>query len=240
MTEGSDAEVLAEFKRRTVEGWLPTFCHDSKRNLAVCGFRQQSIDKVSTTDARDCMYAIDKGLISDVGGGRYRAPQSQASEELFWAGRRKLSPQPLTLWVEPVITFAALTRLHRDCGWPAGLLGTQPRTLPHRWAFDIAAHEPSQPSQYRILGEVKKTRKEAERLLTDLLRLSEGDPGEVRINSRNKWEALRTHCPTIFWTIGPGGYSKVMTVSHSDGGSSITLTEGDEGLMTYPEFDSHP
>lgn len=221
-------ESIAEFRERVMRKWLPVFCHDARRQYPLEGFRETSI-VVSAEDAHDCMYAIDCGLVIDHGGGRYRAARSTAFEQLFWTGLRTLVPRPVILWVEPVITFAALARLHRDYGWPSELLGTQPKS----WAFDLAAHEPTDPSCYRILGEVKKTVQEAEALIADLRQLSRGESSSAsRINSRKKWSGLLAAKPSILWIVGPGGYSKVFSVAYK-ASAEATLADSTADALAF-------
>lgn len=222
------ASVTTEFTERVIGTWLPTYCHDPKRNYPLDGFRTSSI-VVSEVDARDCIYAIERNVVVDQGGGRYRAARSMAFEPLFWEGLRDSVPRPITLWLEPVITFAALARLHRDHGWPKELLGTQPRT----WAFDLVAHAPSNPSSSRILGEVKKSIREAESLLDDLRCLSSGgSEAAIRDNSLKKWKGLLDTKPPVLWIVGPSGYSKVMTIAYPAKGSAV-LCEATSSALNY-------
>lgn len=205
-----EAAAVAKLRKRIEEEWLPAFCNDPKRRIDPAGFRASSI-QVNSIDARDCMFAIDSGIVVDGGGGRYRAARNATFEQLFWTGRRNQSPRPLTLWLEPVITFAALARLHRDHHWPTELLGSQAKG----WAFDIVAHMPSDERRYQIAGEVKKSNQEVDRLLADLVNLSTGVTGvAVKENSRRKWEALLIGKPPILWIVGPAGYSTVMRVAY--------------------------
>ncbi len=138
--------------------------------------------------------------------GRYKARRGTATEPLFWEGARNTMPRPITFWLEPAITFAALARLHFDYGWPVDLLANQPRT----WAFDLAAHDRADPNSYRILGEIKKSVKEAERLISDLTSAASGRAVEsILPNSAKKWDALSRLRPRLLWVVGPSGFSKV-------------------------------
>jgi hypothetical protein len=176
---------------------------------------------LSNEDARDCIRAIDCGVVKDTGGGRYKAQWSTAFEPLFWKGSRNTIPRPITLWLEPAITFATLARLHFDHHWPINHLATQPKS----WAFDFAAHEPDDPSKYRILGEVKKTVREAEALLENLYLASKTDgEAEIPTNSLKKWKGLILAKPKVVWIVGPAGYSKVLGCTYPSDGKSI-LTE---------------
>lgn len=199
-----NTENVQEFTDLLQREWLPNFCHDPRRQLQVQGFRERSI-RVSDADARDCVYAVKHGVVVDQGGGRFRTAHSTAFEQLFWTGSRSVHPRPLTLWLEPVITFAALGRLHRDYAWPIDLLGSQPKS----WAFDLAAHDAEDPSQYRILGEVKKSLKEVNQLIADLHELSAGNDTEsISKNSRKKWLGLMAAKPSLVWIIGPDMHSR--------------------------------
>src|SRR5712664_1953376 len=45
----------------------------------------------------------------------------------------------VTIWVEPIITVAVLSRLHFKWGWPKELIGTQSQ----KWEFDVTAYRAS-------------------------------------------------------------------------------------------------
>jgi hypothetical protein len=155
-------DVLQQFLHRVLEDWLKVYCSDMKRCYDPQGFDRTSV-KVAEADARDCMLAIDHGVVYDLQGGRYRACMSSANEVLFWEGRKDKPIRRITLWLEPVITFAALARLHLVYNWPKEKLGMQPKG----WAFDLAAYQDGDAS--RILGEVKKSGAELKRLRTELI-----------------------------------------------------------------------
>ncbi|MGH8796132.1 MAG: hypothetical protein ACREXI_03675, partial [Caldimonas sp.] len=103
------------FVNRVFTDWLPVYC--AARGYSTDGFKATSL-KVEPADARDCMLAIDYGVLVDNKDGKYRAARSAAHEVLFWEGSRAAIPRPITLWLEPVITFAALARLHIIYSWP--------------------------------------------------------------------------------------------------------------------------
>lgn len=196
---------LDVFLRRVTTDWLPTYCAHPKRQYSPIGFNPESI-RIDEFDARLCMLAIDSGIVEDVDHGRFRAAQGKATEPLFWEGSRAINPRPITFWHEPAITFGALARLHFEHGWPIELLGNQPTS----WAFDLSAHEPADLSQYRILGEVKKTQREAESLIADLLHASDKQSTDgLRQNSAKKWQGLLRDKPPVLWIIGPAKFSAV-------------------------------
>lgn len=90
-------EIQTEFSRRLLEEWLPTYCNDPKRKYSIDGYKQIS-NKVTALDARDFMRALDKKIVTDTGGGRFRMPQSKATEVIFWEGSKTTIPRPITLW----------------------------------------------------------------------------------------------------------------------------------------------
>lgn len=215
-----------EFKRRLTNSWLPAYCHDHGRNYAEAGFRLESVD-IAEIDGADCLDAINNGVVFDIGGGRYRASMSTATEPLFWEGSRNAATRPITLWREPVITFAALGRLARDFSWPKHLLGTQPRG----WAFDLAAHSPRDPARYRILGEVKKSASEFRKLASELQQLAlTPTTAKVSENTKKKWLAIANLKPQIVWLIGPARLELVLEVTHGPG-SRVSLNECNSSLL---------
>ena len=140
------------------------------------------------------------------------------------------SPKPR---VEPIITFGGLARLHLDFGWPTENIGAQSPDS----AFDIVAYSNSS-SDERIAGEVKKTKREVDRLL-ELMAEYCSDPSAVALvgergrNAFKKVEGLRARKAPIFWALGPAGYSRAFSVSYQEGGS-IGLEEVDSSILMWP------
>jgi len=220
-------DTLQQFSLRLKEHWLPTYCEDPKRNYDPVGFRETSV-RVSEIDARDCMLAVDHGIVFDTGGGRYRANRNSAHEVLFWEGRRTTSPRPITLWLEPIITFAALARLHLLHDWPKEALGTQSKT----WAFDLVAFEPGLNETPRILGEIKKSSAELRKLRDDLVALSnEALPESIRTNSLKKWQELLSTKAPLLWLVGPSREECLFSVTYDAG--RARLNEISEGALAY-------
>ncbi len=223
--------ILSEFSHRLLNEWLPTYCDDPKRNYSKEGFKRDSI-KVAVQDARDFMRAIDTKTVTDIGGGKFRMPRSTTYEVIFWEGRKAITPRPITLWLEPIVTIAAIARLHLDYGWPKDCLGMQSRN----WAFDLTAFKPEEFQNEYIAGEVKKSSTELDHFLEHLNKsCTEGGlvrcvASRARIYAHKKWEGLRDCKVPLFWALGPGGYSRLFEVSYSSG-DDVTLNEtGDEQL----------
>lgn len=212
-------DVIEEFKQRLLSDWLPTFCNDEHRRFLVEGFKLESI-KISAHDAYDFMRAFDHNIITDTGGGRYRMPQSKAFEQIFWEHEKTIFPRPLTLWLEPIITIAAITRLHLVYGWPLQYLGTQSA----KWEFDVIAFKPADTVNEFIAGEVKKTSKEVDKLINQMIEI--GSDGslqnnvvlESRKNAHRKCLGLLRCKAPYFWAIGPDNDSRLFKVLYQTDG----------------------
>ncbi|MGQ0501319.1 MAG: hypothetical protein ACT4P0_01730 [Panacagrimonas sp.] len=213
----------AIFDERLRCEWLPTYCHDSKRGYATEGFKAAS-SKVTEDDARDFLRGMDVNVITDGGGGRYRAPRNKVDIVIFWEGSRTKSPRPITLFAEPVIAIASRARLHLDFGWPKGLLGLESA----KWEFDLVAFLPRDLNNEHIAGEVKKTVRQLEVLISHMKAFSPTHPSPdgkmtpLERNAFNKYKGLLLRRATMFWAIGPGGYSRLFEVTYPpDGGLSL-------------------
>lgn len=222
------------FKDRIIGDLLPTFCDDPSRGWGCAGFKEDW-KNISEKDAADFLLALDAGLIEHQGRGLYRAPRSRASEQFFWSGQKRILPRPVTLWVEPIITVAALSRLHFEWGWPKELIGTQSQ----KWEFDVAAYRASDPNNEYVACEVKKTTAELEQLVELMQRFStdrnarNAFKSSKEKNAFRKLQGLQARRASIFWALGPNGASKVFRMTYSDGGEVIFESASDEALI-YP------
>ena len=217
---------------------IPEFCGDPVRLCERSGFRSDAV-RVSERDAKYFLMAFEAGLIEHLGRGLYRAPNSAASEQFFWEGLRSQKPRTFSLWLEPVITVAALARLHFDHGWPKQLIGTQSVD----WAFDVVAFQPDQATE-TVAGEVKKSENE----LDQLIRLMEHfgrwpeivepvAPAKDR-NAYKKVDALRARRVPLFWAVGPDGLSKVFRIQYGALGEIDFIVAGEDDLRFNKA--SHP
>lgn len=220
---------LHEFTERLLNVWLPAYCNDEKRKYSEKGFNIRSM-KVSAADARDFIRALDNNIVLDTGGGRYRMPQSKAIEVIFWEGAKKTIPRPITLWLEPIITIAAMARLHLDYGWPISYLGTQSEM----WEFDIIAFKPNDLKNEYIAGEVKKSSKELDVLIhymKDICSDGSLDNGSVPKEKRNAYKkclGLRRCKAPFFWALGPDNDSRLFKVEyHADGSITFKIISDD-------------
>ena len=219
------------FKDRILGDLLPTFCNHPSRGWGCEGFKEDWTN-VSEKDAADFLQGLDAGLIEHQGRGQYRAPKSLANEQFFWSGKKSVLPRPVTLWIEPIITVAALSRLHFKWGWPKELLGTQSR----KWEFDVTAYLASDPSNEYVACEVKKTVAEQDQMVELMQRFStDRDMGDAlksskEINAFRKLKGLQARRASIFWALGPDGASKVYRMTYTDRGAVIFKSASDEAL----------
>jgi hypothetical protein len=225
----TNATAIGRFRDRIETELLPTFCNDAARRFDTAGFARPSIT-ISDFDAKHFLSAIDAGLVWDIGGGRYRAPRSEANEQLFWEGAKAAIPRPLTLWLEPVMTIGAVARLHFDYGWPAEDLGMQSKG----YAFDLMAYD---GDHVVIAGEVKKSKREIHQLLAHFEEFSRSTPDpqlsteDKRFNSAQKWRALLANQIPIFWAIGPDGYTHALQMEYGADGSARCNASSNEALL---------
>lgn len=230
----NDADILIQFWRRLTEEWLPVYCNDAKRCYSVAGFKTD-LKTVTSLDARDFIRAIDCGVVSDLGGGRYIMPRSGAKEVLFWEGKKGVTPRPITLWLESLITMAAMARLHLDYGWPVECLGMQSKKP---WEFDMVIFKTNDVKNEYIAGEVKPDSKKLDIFLANLKECcAQGDhdcslASKERINAHKKWKGLRRSHAPLFWALGPGGDSRVFNVSYSTDGI-ITLEKTSDAQLHF-------
>jgi hypothetical protein len=128
-------------------------------------------------------------------------------------------PRPVYLWIEPIITIAAVARLHLGYGWPKELPGMQSEA----YAFDLTAFKPQTPKNEYIAGEVKATTSELDRFFLALQQSCAAGEHEcavappLRRNADKKWLGLRRCRTPLFWAIG-----LAETVAHFE--SYITTT----------------
>ena len=231
-----DKEIMEAFWRRIFEEWLPTYCNDPERRYSTEGFKPDA-KLVSVQDAHDFIRALDYKIVTDVGGGRYRMPRSGATEYLFWEGKRDLVPRPITLWLEPFITMAAMARLHMDFGWPIECLGMQSKK---NWEFDIVVFRQQDFNNEYIAGEVKPDSNKLDSFLTNLNKCcAQGvhdcsSAPKDRLNAHKKWQGLRRSHAPLFWSLGPSGDSRVFEVSYSsDGIITLNKTTNDRLHFSY-------
>jgi hypothetical protein len=223
-----------EFRELILGTLLPEFCNDPSRGYGCDGFKADW-SKVADKDAEDFLVALELGLIEHRGRGLYRASRSKASEQFFWQGRKDISPRPVTLWVEPIITVAALFRLVYEFGWRKDLVGTQSKG----WEFDVTAfHESALDNEY-IACEVKKSVRELDELIKLMIELSTGcGVPENKMSSREKnafrkLKGLQERKPPIFWALGPDRANRIFQMTYMDDGQ-VVFNPANYDVLQYP------
>ena len=222
------------FRDRIMGTLLPQFCNDQSRGWGCEGFKEDW-KKVTEKDAADFLLGLDACLVEHVGRGLYMAPRRRASEQFFWSGKKNISPRPVTLWVEPIITVAVLYRLYHELGWPRHLLGTQSR----KWEFDVTAYLASDLNNEYVACEVKKTVAERDQLV-ELMQRFAADPdlcdaikSSREENACRKLKGLQARHASIFWAAGPNGANKVFRMTYT-GGGRVTFKPASDDALRYP------
>lgn len=203
---------------------IPQFCESKVSIFEPSGFRDNS-NKLSDSDLTDFLRGWESKLLIHIGSGRYRATRSGASEQFFWSGSKSNSPRTFTIWIEPIITLAALARIHLDFLWPKELIGTQSK---NDWAFDLVCFKSERATDEFIACEIKKSRKELDNLIAHMKILGKnpdiaGDQlsGPAK-NAFKKIHALRVRKPAVFWAVGPDRYESVFRL-HFDENNHVEL-----------------
>lgn len=225
---------ITKFNHRLTQEWLVPFC--LAKGLTHEGFDGQAAERLSENDARDFMESLDYGLVTNHQSGRFVAPQSKATESIFWECSKKSVPRKITLWLEPIITMGALRRLQRDFGWTREFLGLQSKT----WAFDLVAYSPKDQNLEYLVCEVKKSVKEIDSLLIFMMKHLDSPSsientlkGSER-NAFRKIMALRDSSCEVFWALGPNSYGFIYKVLRGNN-NSVELLPADESALNEPK-----
>jgi hypothetical protein len=228
--------TFQSFKDRVMGDLLPAFCDDPSRGWGREGFKEDW-GNVTEKDAADFLVAFDAGLIEHQGRGRYRAPKSFAGEQFFWSGTKTTSPRRFTLWIEPIITVAVLSRVHFKWGWPKELIGTQSK----KYEFDATAYRASDMDNEYVACEVKKTVSELDQLVELMQRYSTDDhitfdrlkSGKEK-NAFKKLNGLKARRAPIFWAVGPNETNRIFRMLYTEVGAVI-FNPATEEALAYPD-----
>lgn len=216
-------KTMETFADRLHREWLPSYCNAPHRQYSVEGFKDSTIENLSSFDAMWFMRAIDDDLVTETEGD-FLAPRSSAKEMIFWEGAKKEVPRPITLWIEPIITIGALARLSTQFGWPSSQLGAQSKT----WEFDLVCYCSDSGAEH-IVCEVKKTSKEIEKLLHFMHHYSGKETQEIEPknqaerNAYRKVQGIRKRWPKLFWALGPNDDSHIFKIIRNEGSDIFDL-----------------
>lgn len=198
------SKVLEEFKVRLRNSWLPAFCNAPHRNYPLEGFNVESIMNLAEFDAKWFLEGVKSEYIRER-DGFFFTTKSRAKEQIFRAGLKKIKPRPISLWIEPIVTVGAVSRLNIEFNWPEYQLGMQSKT----WAFDLVGYD-EKGSEELLLGEVKKNHKEVDDLILymkeycSMPTLIEEPVNSRRKNAYRKVVGLReAPAAQVLWVLGP-------------------------------------
>lgn len=212
---------VAQFKERVLDVLFPAFC--AYRNHIDYSIESLIArwDEFHDQDVDDCLAAIDNFVVIDRGGGVYVNERSGSIDLLFHSGMKSISPRPLALLPEPIITFAVMYRLYAELGWPRECLGLQ---SPHPFAFDAMVYASSTDLMGFIACEIKASKAAIDRMMTKMIAYG-SDPTilkpHIDPNAFNKVAELRKRQPRYFWAVGPNRYNLVYEMKYGPDGEML-------------------
>jgi hypothetical protein len=228
----SDLEL---FRSRIRDEWLPPY-------LADYGYEPGGyfgdVGNLTEIDALWFMRAIDEGVVTLLPKARLLLPASPIKATIFWEHSKAVSPRPISLHREGILSTGMAARLHFEFGWPVPQLGFE---YPFergdgRRAFDIGAL--TDDGKLLLAGEAKNARDELAHLLAVMndcgMRGAHAHepPEKNRTNGHRKWLGLIRCQPEVFFTFGPGEDWSTFRVSY-DAGVRSTMTDGDKELLYF-------
>jgi hypothetical protein len=223
-----------ELLARLEEEWLPPYLADY--GYAPGGYVPPR-GEISKDDARWFLAGMDQGVVELLPKARLKLPASPVKAMIFWSGSTKVSPRPVTVHLEGILSAGMAARLHLEHGWSVDQLGFEyPPRKPGRRAFDLAALAPD--GSVRLVGEAKKSVKELDHVLTVIAECSvlghhvHGSDERGVTNGHRKWEGLNACRPDVFFTFGPNDDLSVFDVTHGKDGT-LRLQPGSRDLLTY-------
>jgi hypothetical protein len=219
------------FNRLVLEQLLPQFC--SYYAYDVTGFRSDALQRIGDHDAMWFLEALRTQTVS-FESPFFRSAQSGAKEQIFWQGEKSVSPRPITIWVEPIVTIAAAGRLHSQFGWPKKAIGLQSKK---NWAFDLVGYDSALTPA--LVCEVKKSHREVDKLVEAMVEylakppLSDEPRNQQMRNAYRKVVAVRQMKPLLLWALGPENYGKVFRPVW-DADNTTRLEEVEENALKWP------
>lgn len=133
--------------------------------------KSEKLDAISEYDAFYFMRGYEARVVTHMGRGQYLAAFGAAKQQFFSSGSTKANPRTFSIWIEPIITVAALGRLHLEFGWPKELLGLETSA----YAFDASTFLSTKSKNEYIACEAKSNKREFECLISTIKKLSCGD-----------------------------------------------------------------
>lgn len=230
-----DEETLATFRRRIRDEFLPQYLVDYGYEP---GGYKASDQAVTPADAKWFLRALDEGVVTLLPKARLKLPASSVKAMIFWEHSRAVSPRPVGLHLEGVLSAGMAARLHFQYGWPIEQLGFEypTRPGPGRRAFDLGALDGG--GDLILAGEAKNERGELDHVLEVMQRCAEaGDHTHPKRhadqNGHNKWMGLMRCRPRVFFTYGPGEDWSVFEIAHGPDGR-MSFREGPRELLRSP------
>jgi len=226
---------IDSFHRRVEKEWLPRYLDD-------CGYEpggySRPQDELADLDAKWFLRAIDEPVVDLLPKARLKLPASSVKAAIFWEHSKAITPRPITLHIEGVLSAGMAARLHVEYGWPIARLGFEyppGERIPGRRAFDLGAL--SSEGILVLAGEAKKSARELDHVLKVIQECgAQGehmhDPEEKGVtNGHRKWQGLVRCRPEIFFTFGPAEDWSIFAASYGPNGEVDLGTAGRDALQ---------
>ncbi|WP_299362723.1 hypothetical protein [uncultured Paracoccus sp.] len=223
-----------EFAATLFSEWLPSFC-EPREGAEPEGFVRKNLDALSEFDAHWFVRAFKAGYVHEA-GGFFTSDMAKAKEQILWVDSWIERPRKIHLWLEPVITVGALARMIDMHHWPQSQVGLQSKAP---WPFDLMGYDADRDTEL-VAGEVKKSKREADRLIAEMTGFGAIPPLEqeptnkdVR-NAYKKVVGIRKTWPRLFWAVGPDGYENLFEVVRADDPWGFSLDPVSPERLRFP------
>jgi hypothetical protein len=224
--------ALDEFWDLVERELLPAYLDD---NAYRPGGFDKDVHAVGESDAEWFLAALRSGLVERLPRGELWLPGSPSRTTLFWEHEKAISPRPVTLFVEGLVTVATAARLHLIFSWPKWCLGFESSDE----AFDLVGLLPRREHEW-LAAEAKASAAGVEQLITmvkdcaskgahdDCLK---GKP--TVLNAHRKWLGLVRSRAPVFFAFGPNRDWHVFEMTYGPS-KRVVFKEASESALRCP------
>lgn len=224
--------IVDEFWDLVERDLLPEYLKD---NGYLAGGLRRPAEQLGGSDVEWFLAALRSGLVQRLPKGELWLPGSPSRTTLFWEHEKSISPRPITLYIEGLVTVATAARLHYVFGWPKWCLGFESSDS----AFDLVGILPRRKHEW-LAGEAKSTAGGVGRLIGMIQECGSKGPHDdclsgkaVVLNSHRKWLGLVRSRAPVFFAFGPDRDWHVFEVTHGPS-KRIALKDAPESALRCP------
>jgi hypothetical protein len=221
--------VVKELEKKLTE-WANQYAHS-------LGLMPSDVDvpnNLHYDEASGFMKALEHGIIDVDQKGRCSLPKIHRStrkptEPCLFSIRNN---RVYLAWREYITQVGAIGTLVADYGWPVHLVALDPRD----WEFDVATFDtPESNARMLVAGETKKTERELQKLLNEMLMATNSNLPLDQLSSSNsnqKYRGLLKEKAPYFWAVAPG-LKYAFKVSYTDDNATLTAIAD---IPSYADF----